>query len=108
MVASYLLICYSVPKRAIIIYFLQPFRRTTHGRLHGCLPYHIPKGMFHQLSIFISCFTNQDNPLFRDFDLYGKFKKIIPLNRDDLGEPFDLKEVSSGFEPLYPVLQTDD
>lgn len=33
---------------------------------------------------------------------------MIPLNRDDLGESFDLKEVSSGFEPLYPVLQTDD
>ncbi len=63
-VASCLLIRYSVPRwhRQLLSAFYRHLG-VPMARLHGCLPYHIPKGIFHLFSLSISCFTNQENPL---------------------------------------------
>ena len=63
-VASYLLIRYPVPNGTGNYYllFYSHFGVPT-ARQHGCLQYHIPIGMFHLLSLFIFCHTNQKNPL---------------------------------------------
>ena len=61
-----LVIRYSVPKGTGHYYLLlySHFGVPT-ARQHGCLLYHIPKGMFHQFSLSISCPTNQKNLLIR-------------------------------------------
>ena len=65
-VTSYFLIHYSVPKGTGNYYLLlySHFGVPT-ARQHVCLLYHIPKGMFHQFSLSISCPTNQKNLLIR-------------------------------------------